>query len=323
MSVAVHPLVSPWGRFGLYSWFIDTAEPAIVDTGIASSPTEGMAPALEALGRRIEDVRWILLTHGHIDHVGGAAALRELTGGRAHVVIGEPDACFVRSRGSHAEEYARGRGRYLADPDSVAHQHAAAAEVVSGELEPDMLVADGATLDLGDATVTVHAVPGHTDGSVAFEITGQGDVFVGDTVQVHGAANGFPGYTDPDAYRASLERLRELDPRRLFLGHPYRGTDGEAVGLQLEGPRVREVLDESLMIEARVAEAAERALAAGIPDLDAPDYAARRAAAGSPYWPFGAVAEALGYTGDPTREPSPFFTTLDGYRRRLERTGDA
>ncbi len=34
-----------------------------------------MAPALEALGRRIEDVRWILLTHGHIDHVGGAHAL--------------------------------------------------------------------------------------------------------------------------------------------------------------------------------------------------------------------------------------------------------
>lgn len=34
-----------------------------------------MGPALEAIGRRIEDVRWILLTHGHIDHIGGAYAL--------------------------------------------------------------------------------------------------------------------------------------------------------------------------------------------------------------------------------------------------------
>ena len=45
--VDVHPLVSPWGRFGLYSYFIDADEPAIVDTGITTSPAEGMAPALE------------------------------------------------------------------------------------------------------------------------------------------------------------------------------------------------------------------------------------------------------------------------------------
>lgn len=79
--VAVHPIVSPWGRFGLYSFFIDAPEPAIVDTGIASSPAEGMVPALEAIGRRIEDVRWIFLTHGHIDHIGGAFALWSSPGG--------------------------------------------------------------------------------------------------------------------------------------------------------------------------------------------------------------------------------------------------
>ena len=44
MSVDVHPLASPWGRFHLYSFYIDAPEPAIVDTGIASSPAEGMAP---------------------------------------------------------------------------------------------------------------------------------------------------------------------------------------------------------------------------------------------------------------------------------------
>src|SRR6188508_858810 len=97
--VAVHPLVSPWGRFGLYSFFIDAPEPAIVDTGIASSPAEGMIPALEAIGRRI------LLTHGHIDHLGGAHALWELTGRRAKVVIHEADAPLLRSRGAHVDQY--------------------------------------------------------------------------------------------------------------------------------------------------------------------------------------------------------------------------
>jgi glyoxylase-like metal-dependent hydrolase (beta-lactamase superfamily II) len=83
-DVTVHPLASPWGRFSLYSFFIDAPEPAIVDTGIASSPAEGMAPALRALGRRIEDVRWILLTHGHIDHVGGPPR------GSAELVVAGP-----------------------------------------------------------------------------------------------------------------------------------------------------------------------------------------------------------------------------------------
>jgi hypothetical protein len=36
----------------------------------------------------------------------------------------------------------------------------------------------------------------------------------------------------------------------------------------------------------------------------------------SPYSPFEAVAAALGYTGDPTLEPSPFFTTMHGYVQR-------
>lgn len=113
----IHPLTSPWGRFGLYSFFIDAPEPAVIDTGIASSPAEGMVPALEAIGRRIEDVRWILLTHGHIDHIGGAYALWELTGRRAQVVIHEGDAPLLRSRWAHVEEYLAGRGQYLNDPE--------------------------------------------------------------------------------------------------------------------------------------------------------------------------------------------------------------
>lgn len=37
----------------------------------------------------------------------------------------------------------------------------------------------------------------------------------------------------------------------------------------------------------------------------------------SVYFPFARVAADLGYTSDPTLEPSPFFTTLDGYRTQL------
>ncbi|HET6392295.1 MAG TPA: MBL fold metallo-hydrolase, partial [Blastococcus sp.] len=258
MAVDIHPLVSPWGRFGLYSFFLDAPEPAIVDTGVASSPAEGMAPALAALGRRIEDVRWILLTHGHVDHVGGAHALWELTGRRAQVVIAAADAHYLRSRRAHVDQYLDVRAQYLRDPDAEAKQTAMAAGAISGELEPHVLVRGGETLSLGgDVTVSVHAIPGHTAGSVAYVVDGQDDVFVGDAVQVHGAANGFPGYEDPRAYRASLEHLRDVvRPRHLYLGHPYRSPDGVPYGVELDRAQAQEALEGSLDIEARVAAAA-------------------------------------------------------------------
>ena len=307
--LGIHPLVSPWGRFGLYSFFIDAPEPAIVDTGIASSPAEGMAPALQALGRRIEDVRWILLTHGHIDHVGGAHALWELTGRRAEIVIHEADADMLRSRRSHVDEYLDARGRYLHDREAESRQTATGNAVISGEMEPTRLVRGGETLALGgDITVTVHHIPGHTAGSVAYVVDGQDDVFVGDAVQVHGAANGFPGYVDPTAYRASLRHLLDdVRPNHLYLGHPYRDSDGTPFGVELDRDQARRALEESLELEASVAAAAGRALRAGLRDTD------------SPYSPFAPVADDLGYAGDPTLEPSPFFTTLHGYRTTFEK----
>ena len=306
-EVKIHSLFSPWGRFGLYSFFIDSPEPAIVDTGIASSPAEGMVPALEALGRSIEEVRWILLTHGHIDHLGGAHALSELAGGRAKVAIHEGDVHLLRSRRAHVDLYMDVRQQYLDNPHAEEEQTTTADAVISGEMEPDVLLKGGETLSLGgDVTVRVHPVPGHTAGSVAYVIDGQDDVFTGDAVQVHGAANGFPSYEDPAAYRSSLRYLRdEIRPRRLYLGHPYRTAAGVPYGVELDSEQAQAAIQESLAIEARIADVTGRYLREGLRET------------GSAYTPFARVAEELGYTGDPALEPSPFFTTLHGYRKQF------
>ena len=233
----IRTIASTWGRFGLYSYFIDGPEPALVDTGISA------APIVEALGPRVDDLRWILLTHGHIDHVGGVAELRERTG--AQVVIHE-------------------------------------AEAIAGA----WLVRGGETLPCG---VTVHHVPGHSAGSVAYAL--DGNVFVGDAVEMHGAASGFPGYEDPDAYRASLRALRALAPERMFLGHAYRHRDGRCDGVELDREQARAALQESLDVEERIRRTATRFPG----DLDR-------------------IAADLGYTGDQTLEPRPFLTTIGGYR---------
>src|SRR3954468_18652330 len=167
---------------------------------------------------------------------------------------------------------------------------ATAAAAISGEMEPSVLVRGGETLPLGgDVSVSVHAIPGHTAGSVAYVVDGQDDVFVGDAVQVHGAANGFPGFEDPRAYRASLAHLRDVvRPRHLYLGHPYRTADGVPYGVALDRTQAREALQGSLDVEARVAVAAGTYLRDGGQET------------GSAYSPFARVADALGYTGDPT-----------------------
>jgi hydroxyacylglutathione hydrolase len=108
---------------------------------------------------------------------------------------------------------------------------------------------------------------------------------------------------DPAAYRKSLEYLRDtVRPERLYLGHPYRNTEGVPFDIGMDAATARQALQESLDIEARVDAAARRCLETG------------PVATGSPYSPFASVAEDLGYTGDPALEPSPFFTTMHGYR---------
>jgi len=308
-EVAIHPLVVPWGRFSLYSFFIDAPEPAIVDTGVAESPELGMAGALAKLGRSIEDVRWILLTHGHIDHIGGAAALWEMTGRQAQIVIGAADADLLRSRRAHVDLYLEVRQQYLANPAAEQQQTVMAQEAISGEMEPTALLSGGERLDLGGGvTVSAHSVPGHTPGSMAYQIDGQDAVFVGDAVQIHGAANGFPGYSDPGAYRASLLRLRDdIRPRRLYLGHPYRDEGGQPFGVELDQEQSLTAVQQSIDIEARIAAAAEHYLHAGMHT------------SASPYSPFAPVADELGYDKDPTLEPSPFFTTMHGYAQHFDR----
>jgi len=295
--VDVHPIAAPWGRFALYSFLIDAPELALVDTGVTASAA-GLPVELEKIGRRIEDVRWILLTHGHIDHVGGAHALWEATGRRAEVVISGTDAGFLRSRRAHVEEALALRGEFVDAAALEAAKTAETLEAISGEMEPTVTVEDGDVLDLGGVSVRVVAVPGHTAGAVAYVIEDGRQVFIGDAAQCYGAASGFPGYENPAAYRSSLEKVRALDPQGLYLGHPYRRADGTPYPVALDAAGAREALEGSLAREAEIRAALDGYI---------------RVETGSPYSPFAAVAERLGYTGDPTLEPSPFFTTMHGY----------
>lgn len=131
-----------------------TGKAAVVDPG---GDLDQILQALAETGATLEK---ILLTHGHLDHCGGADALRSRTG----VPIEGPqreDAFWIAR---------------LAE--SSARQGFSPAQ----EFTPDRWLEDGDTVTVGNAELQVRHCPGHTPGHVVFVSTDQRIAFVGDVL---------------------------------------------------------------------------------------------------------------------------------------------
>ncbi len=300
-SPRVIPVECPFGASSaVYVYYVDSAVPTLIDTGVAASPVGAIEPALRAAGIAIEDVRLILATHGHWDHIGGAHAAVEATGRKAQVAAHRADAGWLRNRAAHIPAYVGARFRFIDDPQALAQTEAMVFENISGEVGGIRELSDGDSVDLGrGVSLTVRHTPGHSPGSVTYVLEHAGWAFTGDAVQACGSANSrFPLFADPREYRRSVNRLlSEVRPTRLLLGHRFLNATGEALDPQLEGEAVNAALRTSLAMEARLAVAA--ATLTGKPSS---------AAALAP------AAAALGFASDDPRTwPAPFFLTLSGY----------
>jgi glyoxylase-like metal-dependent hydrolase (beta-lactamase superfamily II) len=146
----------------------------IVDAGFPGYANH-LDRSLQLLGRRREDVRAVLLTHGHIDHLGMAATL---AGAGATVHLHAADASLAaRPKTNQPEKVLP----YLMFPATVAFlAHA----VRSGATSPEPLPAsvplmDGSVVDVPGRPLVRHT-PGHTDGSCILDFRDHWAVLVGD-----------------------------------------------------------------------------------------------------------------------------------------------
>lgn len=118
---------------------------------IDSGPT-GAAPLvaanIRALGLKPEDVKWIITSHPHHDHVGGVAELKRLTGAQL--------AASAAAR--PALEQGKNDWR---DPQAASTDTWASAKV-------DRIMTDGEELVLGPIALTLHTTPGHAPGSTSW-----------------------------------------------------------------------------------------------------------------------------------------------------------
>lgn len=307
-SVNVIPIECKFGPISAFAYYVDAPEPAIIDTGVNVSALQDIEPTLAEHGIRIEDIRWILLTHGHVDHLGGAYAVWEKTGRRAKVVIPKKEARLLRDRNEHIVDYKALQGKYITDP-AIQEKHIGMLITDIGEnIEPTLEVVDGDCISLGgDNSVKVIETPGHSIGTVTFVLDGLDWAFAADAVQMYGGASGLPTIENPTLYRKSLHRLlEEVLPKRLYLGHPFRNVHGDMQSAQIEGEQVAVVLQASLDMDAKLVDVVKRHLNNGLSN----DHHEL-------YGPFGSIADEIGYTGDPRNLPCAFFVTMPGYKEEL------
>lgn len=168
-----------------------SGESAVIDPGIYS-------PALKnaLLEKGIEKLSYILLTHGHFDHICGVYSLREEFGGKV-VIHGEDKPCLESTEISLSETVE-------GYPQTV--------------LSPDMTVSDGDKITLGETEISVMHTPGHTPGSVCY--IADGNMFSGDTLfKVGIGRTDLPG-GNLRTIALSLKRLGALEENYdVFPGH--------------------------------------------------------------------------------------------------------
>ncbi len=177
---------------------------ALIDAG-AGRATEAI---LANTGPDLPSV--VLLTHGHADHAGGAAALARLVPSLS-VYAGPPAAAWIAAGDEPgiSLDRARAGGTYPADY---------ALEACPGVLS----IQDGDEIDLGGVTLRALATPGHADGHTCYLLSAEGfsALFSGDCVFTGGriSLQNLHDCRVPE-YAASLARLSTLDIDALFPGH--------------------------------------------------------------------------------------------------------
>ncbi len=221
------PLPTPY-PIGPVTTYLLRGEPlTLIDTGPATRAAwHALVAGLAKVGHRPEDVRRVLLTHGHHDHFGQARRLAR----RGALVHAHPDE---RSNLRLERRYGELLRQLRLAGVSLATRLALAGGLVlldatARRLPRAVPLADGEVLEHSRGRLRVHHLPGHSPGHVGFELIGEGVMWTGDVLLAGITPNAVVG-PDPHeprkpflslaAYNASLAKIVASGVRRLLPGH--------------------------------------------------------------------------------------------------------
>ncbi|MHA6759023.1 MBL fold metallo-hydrolase [Streptacidiphilus sp. PAMC 29251] len=220
----------------------DSGGVTVIDTGLPAHAHQ-LSEHLARIGRSPKDVRAVLVTHGHPDHLGLAERIREQSEGAATVWVHQADAPLLAKPGKSTSEskpersilpYLLRRPAMLGLPLHLARSGGFRTPAVQELSTFDRRQ----QLDLPGRPLAV-PVPGHTGGSAAYLFADRGLLFTGDALITHDGVTGLTGprlvcraFTHDSATAlASLDLLAEFEVPLLLPGHGPAMTEGTAAAV--------------------------------------------------------------------------------------------
>jgi len=208
----------------------------LIDTGLkAPGSLEYVERELGKAGLNIREVERIIITHGHMDHFGLAAAIREVVKHPIECLIHDEDRWQISSENFLKEMWSEEANTLMAMAGMPPQEMEKVRKRFSGFKELGAPLDNVSILENGDEVVgdgyhlkVIHT-PGHTPGSCCFYESRQRILFSGDTIIKHITPNPLvainrnrlrdTGYKSLKAYSKSLDKLAELDIKYVFTGH--------------------------------------------------------------------------------------------------------
>lgn len=189
-QIRIHFQVTEEVQRYVYVYLITGKNCYLIDSGIAGCE-KIVAEYMQRLGRSIEEIKAVFLTHAHPDHIGGAAAIQKLSGCRIYASDMEKE--WIENIEMQFKE------RPIPNFYTLVKESVKVDEVVK---EADIILPEE------EITIKVLETPGHSHGSVSYIYEEEHVIFTGDAIP---DIEDFPIFVDEEMSEASLEKMQSLE----------------------------------------------------------------------------------------------------------------